>query len=177
MIPRISLGSRLVRILPWVVLSSTVLYMEVQAQTQAYRPVAASDVSQGVNLADEGITLNQGSHISLRKAPEGVFVQVLRGEVLLNTRETALPPMIVRAGNAQIRDFDAAVCVGMEGGVASIEVIHGVARVGNIDSKSRVVNEVTLEAGDRVEISGSPAAASIRFVGRNGATPPCRWGM
>ena len=126
---------------------------------------------------EEGITLNPGSHVYVRKTPGALFVNILHGEALLRAREASTRrPVVVRAGNAQIRNYDAVVCVDVDGERASVDVIHGVATVGNVDAESRVINEVTLRAGDRAGVSSGPHVMfRLNGSGDEGERRPCGW--
>jgi ferric-dicitrate binding protein FerR (iron transport regulator) len=182
MSPRVNIALRVIRNLLLAALGVAALYIE--AQTRAYADGRTGAVEENrdahpnetASLASEGITLNPGSHVSMRRTPQAVFVEILQGEVLLKAHDPTFPPVVVHAGIAQIRNFNALVCVNRENDRASIEVIAGEARVGNVDAESHIVNEVTLSAGNRVEIFGNAAFGWIRLE-RIGAGQPCRWGI
>ena len=180
--PRVNVGVLPVR--PWTlqrrlvpaVFSLAAFYAAAQAGAQADWRSAAIDGGSGVTLPDEGIAVNRGAHVSVVKTRKRLFVQVLHGEALLDARESGSRRMVVRAGNAQVRNFNAVVCVGMEGDRASIDVLDGAARVANVDAGDHVVNELTLRAGDRAEIAVSGEVVSFRIAGSGvGEQRPCRW--
>ena len=176
--PQIDEGTRPIRKLLLVALGLASVYVQVQARGPTDRRVAAIDEASRIRLADESIRIDPGADVSVRTTPEGLFIQIRHGEALLKARTPGQPPIVVRAGSAQVRDFDAVVCVGMESNRASIDVIDGEARVGNVDAESRVLNGVTLHAGNRAEISDSGAVVSFRLGGsRVGPQQPCRWSI
>ncbi len=180
---RVNIGLRVIRNLLLAAVVVAALYIEPQPQAYADGRAGAMEehqqtsAGQTVSLTNEDITLNAGSQISVERTLNAVSVEILQGEVLLQAHDPTFPPMVVRAGIAQISDFNALVCVNREDDHASIEVLAGKARVGNVDAKSHILNEATLSAGHRVEILGDAAFSWIRLEHMGtGARRPCRWG-
>ena len=174
--PRVGADIQPVRKLALAILSLAALDVGAQAGAQADDRAAAIDESSGVTRPDEAVDVNTGSDVSVRKTRKRLFVQVLHGEALLDARESGSRRVVVRAGNAQVRNFNAVVCVGMDSDRASVDVIDGAARVANVDARDHVVNEVTLHAGDRVEIGVRGELVSFRIASSGvGEQRPCRW--
>ena len=110
------------------------------------------------------------SRFSVRKTADAVYVDVIEGQVLVKAPRGGARPVVVTAGQAQIREVAAAICVGVAGNTTSVVIIDGVARVGVVDLKDRghVVSEVRVRTGDRVEVSRRDGGVMLR-IGMNAA--------
>lgn len=151
----------------------------VAAQTPLHVDCHAAVVIERGELspAEAGITLGALSRVSIRKTPRALFVRVLTGEVLLKAQDVVVRPVVITAGNMRISAVDAVVCVGVNYDQSVIAVVDGITRVAtlSIDDRSHVLSEMTLRAGDRMEVSrkGSEVILRLENGSRGNPTQPC----
>jgi ferric-dicitrate binding protein FerR (iron transport regulator) len=123
----------------------------------------------GSLLAEEqGITLAPRSRVSVRRTTKALLVHIVKGEVLFKRRESSDYPVVVTAGNTQIRNMEAVVCVGVEKERTVIAVRDGATEMWVLrpDGTRYAMNEITLRAGDLVELRESGADVVVRFATR-----------
>ena len=114
-------------------------------------------------LQGEGITFSSRSRVSVRKRAETLHIEVFSGEVLLRPRETSGYPIVVTAGSARIRNIEASVCVGVEGKRTVIAVLKGAVDM-SVLTTGEPGGEITLRAGDRVELRQVHAGVMFHFA-------------
>jgi ferric-dicitrate binding protein FerR (iron transport regulator) len=144
---------------------------------QTYRHPMAFDAPGEIDLREEGVLVNPRSQISVHRTPDALFVQVMNGEVLLRMPKGIERHVVVTAAHARISNVEASVCVKVESDRTFVVILEGAARVGtlDLDDESHVVSEMTLRAGDRVEVSRGGGGVMFRIgSGRSGGEArPC----
>jgi len=133
------------------------------AQASIHDGASTNHNRRETSLSDESIMLNPESYVSVRRTANALLIHVFNGRVLFKPRD-AHRPIVVTAGNAQITDVNAAICVRVQNDRTSVTVIDGVVRLstrgfdedaeakGKGRSGTYLINEMTLRTGDRAEV-------------------------
>jgi len=127
---------------------------------------ATKVASQGrLPVVQEGIIFAPRSRVSLQKTTSSVFVHLLKGEVFLERRAPTRYAVTVTAGNAQLSNIKAVVCVGVWKDRTVVTVLDGSTEMSVIDVKGHPygITAITLQAGDRVELLQVGAALEFHF--------------
>jgi ferric-dicitrate binding protein FerR (iron transport regulator) len=121
--------------------------------------------SSDLDLLQEGITIIPQSHVSVSKTADVLLVHVLKGEVLFTRRETAEYPTMVTAGDAQLRNIHAVVCVKVLKERTDVSVLDGMAELSEFraEGDQQGMGGLTLRAGDQVELRRVGQGLEFRF--------------
>jgi ferric-dicitrate binding protein FerR (iron transport regulator) len=149
-----------------LVLGVTLIYPGAQDPVHTYCNTGAIEEPRELRPLEEGITLAPQSRVSVRKTAKALFIRILKGEVLFKRRVTRDYPVVVTAGNAQITRIEAVVCVGVEKERTVIAVLDGAIEMWALgpDRTRYAMHEITLRAGDRVELRQIGSDVVLHFA-------------
>jgi ferric-dicitrate binding protein FerR (iron transport regulator) len=156
-----------------VVPAAAAVLLFTAGQIQGHLPChAGSTKGQDNGQVENAITLGPKSHASFKKSTGTLLVHVWRGDALLRYPQSVAASVVVTAGYAQLSHIEAVVCVGVRKERTVVEVISGTTTFTQLRTgvAHRQVEELTLQAGDRVEIGTGPNGVQVRYVvGRMGS--------
>jgi ferric-dicitrate binding protein FerR (iron transport regulator) len=149
-----------------LVLGVTLIHPGAQDPVHTYCNTSVIDELRELRSLEEGITLAPQSRVSVRKTAKALFIHILKGEVLFRRRETIDYPIVVTAGNAQITRIEAVVCVGVEKERTVTAVLDGATEMWALgpDRTRYAMHEITLRAGDRVELTQIGSDVVLHFA-------------
>lgn len=121
---------------------------------------------QDDSVLDNAIILGKRSHASLRRRSAGtVLVHVWKGIALIKYPDTASTSVIVTAGGVQLSHIEAVVCMEVQKERTIVEVLSGTTTFTQLHTGTLgySVAELTLHAGDRLELRNVSSDAELRY--------------